>query len=159
MAGRDCGFRLNIILISQKKILLKNIALICRIILGVVFVWASFDKLFDPKGFAEIIYNYKILPTQMVNLTAVVLPWIELVCGILLIIGFYHRGSVFILNCLLIIFIVSIGSALYRGLDIQCGCFTLSPEADRIAVIDLIIDGALFMLGLWILFSKKLNTT
>ena len=150
---------MDIALISQKKIILGNIYLIARILLGVVFVWASFDKLFDPQGFAEIIYNYKILPTQMVNLTAVVLPWIELACGVLLIIGFLHRGSALILNCLLIIFIVSIGSALYQGLDIRCGCFTLSPEADRIAVIALIINGALFMLGLWILFSEKLRTT
>ncbi len=137
---------------------LRGAVIIPRIILGVVFVWASFDKLLDPKGFAEIIYNYKILPPQMVNLAAVVLPWIELVCGILLITGFLCRGSALILNCLLIVFIVSLGSALYQGLDIRCGCFTLSPEADRIAVIDLIINGVLFMLGLWVLFSEKLRT-
>jgi uncharacterized membrane protein YphA (DoxX/SURF4 family) len=132
-----------------------SIRTILRIALGAVFVWASLDKLLDPQGFAGIIHNYKILPPQMVNLVAVVLPWVELVCGILLVTGLLYRGGVLIINCLLIAFMTILAYNLYRGLDIQCGCFTLSPNADRIAATDLMIDGILLIMGVWILFAKK----
>lgn len=135
---------------------LGRAVIIPRIILGAIFVWASFDKLLHPNEFAEIIYNYKIFTRQMVNLPAVVLPWIEFACGMLLIIGFFCRGSALIINCLLIIFMAALGYAFYRGLDIRCGCFTLSPAANRIAITDLIVNGVLLILGLWILFSEKI---
>ena len=135
---------------------LKYISLIIRIILGIVFIWASFDKLLHPKDFAEVIHNYKIFPLQMVNLSAIVLPWIEFVCGIFLISGFLYRGSAFIISALLIIFMGVLGHALYKGLDIRCGCFTLSPDADRIAVTDIMIDGGLFIMGLWVLLGERL---
>jgi uncharacterized membrane protein YphA (DoxX/SURF4 family) len=133
----------------------KNSIRILRIALGAVFVWASLDKLLDPQGFAGIIHNYKILPPQMVNLVAVALPWVELVCGILLVTGLLYRGGVLIINCLLIAFMTILAYNLYRGLDIQCGCFTLSPDANRIAATDLMIDGILLIMGVRILFAKE----
>jgi uncharacterized membrane protein YphA (DoxX/SURF4 family) len=142
--------------VNKRRMLLKHISLIVRIILGAIFVWASFDKVLHPKEFAEVIQNYKIFPPQMVNLSAIVLPWIEFACGILLIIGFFCRGSALIITCLLIIFMAVLSHALYKGLDIRCGCFTLSPDADRIAVTDLMINGVLFILGLWSLFGEQL---
>jgi uncharacterized membrane protein YphA (DoxX/SURF4 family) len=141
---------------NQKENFLKHISLIVRIILGVVFIWASFDKILHPKEFAEVIYNYKIFSPQMVNLSAIVLPWIEFACGILLISGFLCRGSAFVIACLLIIFMAVLGHALYKGLDIRCGCFTLNPDADRIAVTDLMINGVLLISGLWVLFGEQL---
>lgn len=143
-------------MVNKKESLLKGAVVIPRIAFGALFIWASFNKLLDPQGFAEIIDNYKLLPPQLVNLPAIVFPWIELVCGVLLIIGFFHRGSVLIINCLLIFFMAALGHALYHGLDIRCGCFTLSPDADKIAAIDLIIDGVLLMWGGWVLCGEKL---
>lgn len=53
-----------------------------RIFLGLVFVVASVDKIIHPKAFAEIIYNYQILPGSLINLTAIILPWLELLLGL-----------------------------------------------------------------------------
>ena len=90
----------------------------CRIVLGIVFIWASWDKLLAPADFARIIHNYQILPA------ALILPWVEIVCGVLLVIGRFTKGAVLVVNLMLIIFITAYLSTLVRGLEVECGCFT-----------------------------------
>jgi uncharacterized membrane protein YphA (DoxX/SURF4 family) len=69
-----------------------------RLFLGLVFVYASFDKILRPAAFAEIIYNYQILPEALINFTSIFLPWLELHLGLLLILGFWLPGAVLISN-------------------------------------------------------------
>ena len=95
-----------------------------RIALGIVFVYASYDKILHPAAFGKIIYNYQILPDELINLSAIFLPWLELTIGSLLIIGVWLPGSVFIGNILLIIFFCALMYNRARGLDISCGCFS-----------------------------------
>jgi uncharacterized membrane protein YphA (DoxX/SURF4 family) len=105
-----------------------------RIVLGIVFIYASYDKILHPSAFAKIIYNYRILPDELINLSAIFLPWLELVIGSLLIIGVWLPGSVFIGNILLIIFFCALMYNKARGLDISCGCFSTgegeAPESN-----------------------------
>jgi hypothetical protein len=128
-----------------------------RIVFGFIFVWASWDKLMDPQAFAEVIHNYQILPALMVNPVAVILPWIELVCGVMLALGFMRGGALLILNGLLVVFGVALALSMYKGLDISCGCFTLDGGGEKIAFETLGRDGLLFALGLWLAYweSKK----
>ncbi|HVP56750.1 MAG TPA: MauE/DoxX family redox-associated membrane protein [bacterium] len=94
-----------------------------RLLLGVVFIYASIDKIDKPGGFAQAIYNYRMMPHATINLMAMVMPWLELMCGILIIIGLLVRGSALLIGFMLLVFIVAISFALVRGLDISCGCF------------------------------------
>jgi uncharacterized membrane protein YphA (DoxX/SURF4 family) len=129
-----------------------TIHLLLRVFMGLIFIWASWDKLLDSVAFARVVHNYQIIPSSMVNLVAIILPWIELTCGLLLVLGLLTKGSVFIIDSLLFIFILALGFNLYRGLDIICGCFTLSHEADNTMLYTLIRDVALLIPGLWLLF-------
>jgi len=106
--------------------LLKNkfFIIACRIFFGAVFVYASIDKIFHPDAFAGILYNYKLLPDFLIYAPALILPWVEIIAGSFLIAGIFVRGSSFILNSLLIIFIVAIAFNLYRGVTFDCGCFS-----------------------------------
>jgi uncharacterized membrane protein YphA (DoxX/SURF4 family) len=72
--------------------------ILLRLFLGAIFVYASFDKIFRPSAFAEIIYNYQILPEAFINFTSIFLPWLELHLGLLLILGFWLPGAVLISN-------------------------------------------------------------
>ncbi len=136
----------------------NTIHLLLRVFTGIVFILASWDKLLDPMSFARVIHNYQIVPSFMVNLVAIILPWMELICGLLLISGLLIKGSVFIIDSLLFIFILALGFNLYRGLDISCGCFTLlSPEVDNTILHTLIRDVALLIPGLWLLFYQPEN--
>ena len=73
----------------------KWLILAIRLILGITFIWASIDKIANPGGFALSIYNYRMLPHETINLMAIVMPWLELVTGILIIVGVFMRGSAF----------------------------------------------------------------
>ncbi|MFO7785568.1 MAG: MauE/DoxX family redox-associated membrane protein [Desulfatiglandales bacterium] len=100
------------------------LALSARLILGVVFIYAAIDKIIHPAAFAEVVYNYQILPDYLINLTALVLPWLELVVGIFLVLGLFREGSVFIVTGLMVAFLSAMIFNLARGLDIHCGCFS-----------------------------------
>ena len=97
-----------------------------RIFLGAVFIWASVPKIIDPQSFAEILKNYQILPPALLNPVAVVLPWIEALCGLSLIFGRLIRGSALIFVILMSIFTGLTAFNIYRGLDVNCGCFSVT---------------------------------
>ena len=112
---------------------------VLAIAVGVVFVYASVDKILDPRAFAKIVYHYQVIgPSAALgfvpaNLLAVWLPWLELLLGALLITGLWRREAALISAVLLVVFVAAVGSALARGIDIQnCGCFSLD-ESGRAA--------------------------
>lgn len=107
----------------------KYVIIAARIVLGAVFMYASFDKMANPSLFADIIDNYHVLPYQLVNAMAIFLPWLEFITGLFLITGKWVKGSLLIYTTLLVIFIIALGQALLRGLDISCGCFSVRPSS------------------------------
>lgn len=106
------------------------LVLCARVVLGAIFIYASLDKIAHPEAFANAIYNYQILPEPLINLTAIVLPWLELVMGVLLVLGVWQHGAVFLANVLLGVFFGALLLNLARGLDIDCGCFSSSQASD-----------------------------
>jgi putative oxidoreductase len=94
-----------------------------RIVLGFVFVYAALEKIFQPEAFARDISYYRLLPNLLLNLFAIILPWIELLAGLFLLVGVLTRGSALVISSLLVLFGVAIAVSLARGLDISCGCF------------------------------------
>ena len=124
-----------------------------RIVLGIVFVYASYDKILHPAAFAKIIYNYQILPDALVNLSAIFLPWLELTIGSLLIIGVWLPGSVFIGNILLLIFFCALMYNKARGLDISCGCFSTGESEALGSNLYLLRDFSLIVIAVY-LFIK-----
>ena len=65
----------------------KYLALALRIVLGGVFLYAGGLKIADPAAFAGSVAAYKLLPTFGNYLVAATLPWVEVLCGLLLVIG------------------------------------------------------------------------
>ena len=100
----------------------KWVVFIFRVILGVVFLYASFDKIRDPGSFASNIQNYQVLPYSLTNIFAIILPWLELYVGACLILGVFVDGAVLLSGGMMIMFIIAISQAIIRGLDIDCGC-------------------------------------
>src|SRR5438552_16424989 len=100
--------------------------ILCRIIdliVGGIFIYAGAIKALDPLRFATDIDNYKMLPWAIGVRLAFYLPWLEMLCGLALILRFFYRGGLFILTALSFIFIAASIIAKARGLDITCGCF------------------------------------
>jgi len=139
------------------KRLLQNpwTSLISRLVLGAVFVYASIEKIQHPDLFADAIHNYRLIPIPFENLPALTLPWIELGFGIFLIVGFLTRSGALTLGSLLLLFIVAISINIIRGLDIACGCFTLTNEGRHLAWTTLIVDILLLLPAVQLLLFPK----
>jgi putative oxidoreductase len=104
---------------SRRNVFWRIVALI----VGGIFIYASVSKTLDPVGFANDIDNYKILPWAVSVRLAFYLPWLEMFCGLAVILGLLYRGGLFVLSGLTLIFIAASVIAKARGLDITCGCF------------------------------------
>jgi len=123
-----------------------------RIILGAVFLWASFGKILEPGDFARSISNYHIVPFGIENIVALILPWLELLIGMGLILGIMVDGSVQISAILLVMFILMIGQAMLRGFNIECGCGL--KEGEMIG-LNKILENIVFLGGAYIVMQRK----
>jgi uncharacterized membrane protein YphA (DoxX/SURF4 family) len=134
----------------------RVIILAARLILGGVFVFASINKVLHPEAFAEAVYNYQILPNNLINLTAIVLPWLELVLGSLLIIGVWLPGSILISNLLLLTFIGVLVYNISRGLDIHCGCFSTELSQDPLSIWTIARDAVFLVPAVYLLLVNRM---
>ena len=129
----------------------RKLLIIFRLIVGGVFIWAGISKIADPLSFAQNVRNYQLVGPALSFLTAIFLPWVELIAGMWIIIGIYPRSSALLISCLLMFFILLVLITMARGLDVDCGCFgTFSRRADW----QLIAEDSLWLaLSLALLFS------
>ena len=94
-----------------------------RLVLAGVFIFAGAVKIYDPGQFAIEVQRYQLLPWKVCAVIAVYLPWLELLSGLCLFLKSLERGALVLITLLLSIFTLVLGSALVRGLSIDCGCF------------------------------------
>jgi len=125
----------------------KYFLLVLRLVLGFIFLFAAVFKIADANTFAQSINNYKLLPDILINLTAIILPWIELSASLLLIFGVSVKEHSAIISTLLIIFIAAIFISVLRGLDIECGCFG-TVDGSIVGVQKLLENIGLLLMGL-----------
>ncbi len=127
--------------------------LICRCVIGGVFLFAAMFKATDMLSFFAGIERYGILPIDVIPSFAVTIVFIEATFGIALMVGFYTRLSAVVLSGMLIAFIVALSIAVLEGKEIDCGCFGASTHASPIETI--IRDVFLLIALSWVAFNKK----
>jgi putative oxidoreductase len=133
----------------------KRLMLLFRLVLGVTFIYASLDKIAHPEQFARIVYNYKILPHFLINIFAVTLPWVEFLGGLFLILGVFTESASLLICFLLVVFIVAISINLYRGINLNCGCFSTDPAGKKEGANLLIKDFIFLYLGIMVFFFHQ----
>ena len=128
--------------------------LAARLILSGIFIYASLDKISHPAAFAKDVYNYQILPDALINLTALVLPWLELFLGLCLLAGIWLPGAVLTVNGLMVVFLAALVFNLARGLDINCGCFSTGSEAPAMSAgWYLLRDAGFLAVGIFLYYA------
>src|SRR5438105_11418758 len=96
---------------------------IIGLIVAGIFIYAGAIKALDPVQFANDIDNYKILPWPISVALAFYSPWLEIFCGVALVVRLLYRGALSMLTALILVFTLATIAAKARGLDITCGCF------------------------------------
>lgn len=127
------------------------IGALCRLVLGGIFIYTSYPKLLRPDEFARLVYGYRILHADMVNLVGITMPWIELAAGVFLIVGIVPRSSALVIGGMLGVFIAAGFLALMRGLEISCGCFFPFMGDHKLGWDLLVRDAVLVLLALQVL--------
>lgn len=122
------------------------VLLICRLIVGFIFLSYGASKIEIADKFAADIAKYTIMPEFSLNIFAIIIPWIELVVGVLLILGVRLRANSIISIALLTIFITFVAYAILMGLDINCGCSSTHPQ--KVGLPKIIENSGLILLSI-----------
>ncbi|WP_020675112.1 MauE/DoxX family redox-associated membrane protein [Geopsychrobacter electrodiphilus] len=132
---------------------------LCRLLLAGVFIYAGFLKGLDPVAFAGQVAAYKILPYAFNYFVAATLPFVEVLCGILLLLNQRVRPALLVLFGLNGVFMLALSSLLARGLEIDCGCFHPGGEAGAgtSPLMALVRDAGLMLVILttWVLRQRQ----
>ena len=131
----------------------RYVALLLRLYIGGLFIYASMYKINYAAEFSETIANYQIIPYWAVNFVAVVHPRIELICGILLVIGIRARSAAMTIIFLMILFSIAITVSLVNNAPISCGCFY--TVGDQISLWTLLRDLIWMLMTLHVFFYDK----
>jgi hypothetical protein len=102
------------------------IAVLLRWLLAIALVWAALGKLANPHEFYTAILAYQLpLSPAITRTAAIVLPWLELLTGLLLAANLRRDAALIWALALFSAFTIATAQAWLRGLNISCGCLDL----------------------------------
>ena len=126
----------------------RAIAIVARLALAAVFLWAAYTKLRDPwMIFAMEIDAMHVVPSGTVEPIARTMPWFELLIGMLLVIGIQTRYVASAATLLLGFFFTLLLVLYLRGFQGDCGCF---GPGEQLGPKTLARDGVLVALSVWV---------
>lgn len=110
-------------------------SLAARLVLGSLFIYLGAVKAADPVAFLKMVRAFELVPAPLaLNAIAALLPWFEITCGVLLLLGLFTRGTALVLLVLLAAFTAAIawralllhraGDLPFCTLRFDCGCGT-----------------------------------
>jgi uncharacterized membrane protein YphA (DoxX/SURF4 family) len=116
-----------------------------RLLLGGTLLIAGLQKVGNSLEFSQILANYDLLPSHLEMLAARVIPRLEVAVGLCLVSGIFVRAACTFSVLLTTGFGLFVLSALARGLNVECGCFS---GAGEVSWVHLGLDGLLLFLAL-----------
>ena len=132
----------------------SNTSFVFRLILGGIFIFTGFAKINHISALISEIKQYQILPVMLASVFGHVLPYIEILVGVLLGLGIVLRISAGVGGLMLISFAVAKIVAMVRGLDIKvCNCF--GPAVPLLSTQSLAIDIVMLLLAIQIILFRK----
>ena len=140
---------------NQRHPLRHWLLLVMRLALGGTFALAAWFKFPAPQALADAIVGFELIHESMALEAAIILIWLEIICGTCMILGLWTRATAIVISGMLIVFQVGLISVVERGIEVNCGCFGQINEMQvgwmtvaRNAVL-LLICLFLFIVGSW----------
>ena len=129
-------------------------SLVFRVILGGIFIFAGFAKIHNISALVNEINEYQILPPALASLYGHILPYAEIIVGVLLALGIALRITAGIASLMLISFTVSKIVAMILNLNIKtCDCFGIARPL--LSTQSLAIDLVMLVLAVQIIVFRK----
>jgi hypothetical protein len=113
--------------------------------LGGIFLYAGIMKALDPGAFVGDLRGFQVFPETALPILAAFVPYLEIFVGAALVLGVLYSGALFLSGGQLLTFAALLASAMWRGLDISCGCFGRHAGGDSVE-IGLLRDGILLLI-------------
>jgi hypothetical protein len=123
--------------------------------LGAIFIGAGVLKVMHPTDFYANLVAYEVgAPDCFFRSVAVVFPWLEIFGGGLLLIDVWTETAGVLVAGMCLVFVLMLGQAVFRGLDLQCGCFGgLTPGWFERPPVALVRAGLLLAASVWLLIN------
>lgn len=133
-----------------------------RWLLGAMFLYLGWKKAMDPVGFLKLVRQYGVFEQPiLLNLVAGALPWFEVFCGLLLVLGVAVRGAAVMLVAMLVPFtwmilqralaIHAAGDLAFCAIKFDCGC-----GAGEVFICRKLAENALLtLLAGWLVFRPR----
>ncbi len=102
---------------------LKYSVPVIRILVGLVFFASGLFKIIDISSFKDIVISLGLFNDSLSFLTSIIIPVLELLLGLLLLLGIYTRVIAIHINVLIILFSWVTFYVLNNKPELLCGCF------------------------------------
>ena len=142
---------------ASRRSVLDVVAVLARWLLGGLFLYMGLSKALHPVEFLKLVRQYEMVSDPLLlNSIAVVLPWFEAFCGLLLLAGVAVRGSALMLLAMLVPFtLLVLRRALamhatqgtpFCDISFDCGC----GAGEVVICTKLVENCALIFLSGWL---------
>lgn len=99
-----------------------------RVALGGVFAFAAYTKITGVQSFANAIKGFRIVDADthgyLIQSAAYMMPWVEMIAGVLLVLGLWTRASAAVIWIMLVAFIAALIHVIFdESISANCSCF------------------------------------
>ena len=130
----------------------RYLILVLRFLLAGTFLLSSVGKLVDIEAYSvDAVYNFGVLPIALARPVGLVMPFIELACGLGLLFGVLTRLSALGVGLMSLAFFVVKLIVLSQGRHINCGCFGAIVET--LASVTIYMDIPMAVMALLIVIA------
>lgn len=134
--------------------ILTSLHWLCRLALAGVFLYSGYIKVQNTLQFAVAITGYQLVPENLVYPMAQYLPWIEIALGAAVLIGWKIRHFASAVSALLLFFMVALTVTYLRGIEANCGCFSMD---DPISPLTILRDSIFLIPALYLVFENRIR--
>ena len=132
----------------------RHVILVFRLILAAFFLVSSYGKLVDIERYSvDAVYNFGILPMFLARPFGLIMPFVELLCGLGLLFGVLTRLSALGIALMSLSFFIAKAIVLSQGRSIECGCF--GAVIDTLASVTIFMDFPIMFLALLVVLSPS----
>jgi uncharacterized membrane protein YphA (DoxX/SURF4 family) len=147
-------------LVSSRSRVTDLLAVLARWFLGGMFLYMGASKALHPVEFLKLVRQYDLLHHHLLlNFVSSTLPWFEIFCGLLLLLGVAVRGAAVMLVAMLIPFSVAVlmralaiheaGGLPFCAIKFDCGCGAGEVFICRKLAENVVLTGLAVMLVFW----------